>query len=642
MLDARVYRAAFLPLVLALFAVAFSLERRPPPATTLLAADAFDAERSFGSVSPPPPDSLRELAATFPERRPGSAADSGLADRISRTLRTNGFEVSRSSSSGRPVGGTTPSETVVAIRPGVSNRRIVVVADRAASSSPAAAQLSGTAALLELARVFRSADAGASRPEGQAVRAIGRDLRRTLVLVSTSGAGLGGGARGARVILEGAGPRDAVDAVLVLGDLAGGRVRKPWVVPWSNDTRSAPVGLRRTVEAAVRAEVGSQPGGPRAAAQWVRRAFPLTVSAQGEPAALGLPTVLLSVSGERGPSRQTEVTAERLGEFGRGALRAVSAVDGIGGAGLARRGTADAGPAAFARETRGIVTLKRLLPDWAVRLLIGTALLPAVLAAFDGFFRVRRRRLPVERRLAWVAAGGIPFLLTYAWLRVLGATGAIDAPAAPVLPSSVPVGVGEIVGVVSVALVLGFAWVVTGRALHDRLGGRRAAADGAAAVAAGLGLVTVVTVVWIVNPYAAALLVPAAHLWLLVGAGWAGRRSQRFPSSWPAGSALAFGLALPGLAVLHYALALDLDLAQTAWLAVLITAGGHVTPATALVFSFVLGCLAGVLRVISARGPVTHTTPAPPGAGRPEGRVRGPGNYAGPGSLGGTESALRR
>ncbi|MBA2514017.1 MAG: hypothetical protein H0V26_06795, partial [Solirubrobacterales bacterium] len=309
MLDARVYRAAFLPLVLALFAVAFSLERRPPPATTLLAADAFDAERSFGSVSPPPPDSLRELAATFPDRRPGSAADSGLADRISRTLRTNGFEVSRSSSSGRPVGGTTPSETVVAIRPGVSNRRIVVVADRAASSSPAAAQLSGTAALLELARVFRSADAGASRPEGQAVRAIGRDLRRTLVLVSTSGAGLGGGARGVRAILEGAGPRDAVDAVLVLGDLAGGRVRKPWVVPWSNDTRSAPVGLRRTVEAAVRAEVGSQPGGPRAAAQWVRRAFPLTVSAQGEPAALGLPTVLLSVSGERGPSRQTEVTA---------------------------------------------------------------------------------------------------------------------------------------------------------------------------------------------------------------------------------------------------------------------------------------------------------------------------------------------
>ncbi len=644
MLDARVYRAAFLPLVLALFVVAFALERRPPPATTLLAADAFNAERSFGAASPPPADSLRELAATFPDRRPGSAGDSGLADRVAKALRTNGFDVSRRSSNGRPLGGTASSETVVGIRPGISNRRIVVVADRAAKGSPAVAQLSGTAALFELARVFRSADPGPRRPEGEAVRAVGRDLRRTLVLVSTSGAALGGGAPGARAILAEAGPREAVDAVLVLGDLAGGRVRKPWVVPWSNGASTAPVGLRRTVEVAVRAEVGSQPGGARAAAQWIRRAFPLTVSAQGEPAALGMPAVLLAVSGERGPSPRTEVTAERLGEFGRGALRAVSAVDEVGGVtgGLARRRTAGAGPAAFGRETRGIVTLKRVLPDWAVRLLAGTALLPALLAALDGFFRVRRRRLPVERRLGWVAAGGVPFLLVYAWLRVLGATGAIDAPPAPVLPSSVPVEAGAIVALVSAALVLGLTWVVSRRMLGERLGGQRAAADGAAAAAAGLGLVIVVCLVWIWNPYAAALLIPAAHLWLLVGAGWAGRRSQRFPSSWPAGVALALGLALPGLAVLHYAVAFDLGPAETAWFAVLITAGGQVTPATALVLSVVLGCLTSVLRVISARGPVTHTSAPPPDDGRPVGRVRGPGGHAGPGSLGGTESALRR
>lgn len=642
MLDARVYRAAFLPLVLALFVVAFSLERRPPPATTQLAADAFNADRSFGAASPPPRDSLRGLAAAFPDRRPGSAGDSGLADRVSRVMRGNGFAVTRRSSSGRPVGGTAESETVIGIRPGVSDRRIVVVADRAAETSPAIAELSGTAALLELARVFRSADAGTAEPGREPVRAIGRDLRRTLVLVSTSGAGLGDGGPGADAMLAGAGSRGSVDAVLVLGDLAGGRVRKPWVVPWSNGTQAAPGGLRRTVEAAVRTEVGSQPGAARATAQWVRRALALTVSAQGEPAKRGLPAVLLSVSGERGPNPQTEVTAGRLGEFGRAALRAVSAVDGIGASargGLARSRSADGDPAAFDGETRGIVTVRRVLPDWAVRLLIGAALLPALLAAFDGWFRVRRRRMPVERRLAWVAASALPFLFVYAWLRVLGATGALDAPAGPVLPSDVPVTAWQVVALASAGLVLGLAWVVTRRVLLERLGGSDAA-DEAGAAAAGVGLVVVATLVWVLNPYAAALLVPAAHLWLLVGSGWAGRRSQRFPSSWPAGVALSLGLALPGLAALYYAVAFGLGLLQAGWLAVLVTAGGHVTIATALVVSVLLGCLTGVLRVLSARGRVVR--PSAPMAPPAEGRVRGPGNYAGPGSLGGTESALRR
>ncbi|MDP9385092.1 MAG: hypothetical protein M3P50_07650, partial [Actinomycetota bacterium] len=87
MLDARVYRAAFLPLLLALFVVAFSLERRPRPAVTPLAADAFDGARALAS--------LRELGRAFPDRRPGSDGDAGLADRAAATLDAAGFEVTR-------------------------------------------------------------------------------------------------------------------------------------------------------------------------------------------------------------------------------------------------------------------------------------------------------------------------------------------------------------------------------------------------------------------------------------------------------------------------------------------------------------------------------------------------------------------
>ncbi|CAA9503708.1 MAG: hypothetical protein AVDCRST_MAG30-2074, partial [uncultured Solirubrobacteraceae bacterium] len=206
MLDARVYRAAFLPLLLALFVVAFSLERRPQPAVTPLAADAFNAPATL--------DSLRELGGAFPRRRPGSSGDAGLADRVAQTLDANGFEVARRTSEGRPAGGPEDSETVVGVRPGVSSRRIVVVADRSARFSPGLAELSGTAALLELSRIFRAAAAPQAPGEAGETRAVGRELRRTLVLVSGTGAALAGGAPTARAIEAVAGPKESIDAVL--------------------------------------------------------------------------------------------------------------------------------------------------------------------------------------------------------------------------------------------------------------------------------------------------------------------------------------------------------------------------------------------------------------------------------------------
>jgi hypothetical protein len=222
MLDLRVYRAAFLPLLLAVLVVAFSLERRPPPATTVLAADAFRGDQAFASLS--------VLGAAYPSRAPGSAGEQELGRRVADSFRATGFQVTRRDAQGRPAGGTADSLTVVGVRPGVSSRRIVVVADRAARHAPGLAELSGTAALLELARIFRSSEGARPGPEDAGDgRSVGRDLRRTLVLVSSAGASLGDGGPAARAI-EATGGASTVDAVVVLGDLAGGRVAKPWIV----------------------------------------------------------------------------------------------------------------------------------------------------------------------------------------------------------------------------------------------------------------------------------------------------------------------------------------------------------------------------------------------------------------------------
>ena len=172
-LDVRVYRAAFLPALVALFVAAFSLADRPAPARRRSAADAFDAERAFGGPTP-----LRNSLRSWPARSrtgaPARPTTPALADRVAETLarpdRTRGPGLPGHARA-RPA----TSRPWSACGPGLSSRRIVVVSHRdAAATRPALAELSGTAAMLELARLFRA-----------------RELRKTLVLVSTSGATTG-------------------------------------------------------------------------------------------------------------------------------------------------------------------------------------------------------------------------------------------------------------------------------------------------------------------------------------------------------------------------------------------------------------------------------------------------------------------
>jgi hypothetical protein len=604
-LDVRVYRAAFVPALVALFIAAFSLEDRPAPAFSPQAVQGFDGERAFGAGRNPLRNSLTELGRSFPRRAPGSADDAALADRVRESLaapdETNrpAFTVTREAEAG--------VETIVGVRSGLSSRRIVILANRDArptSTPPALAELSGTAVLLELARRFRA-----------------RELSKTLVLVSTSGASTG--FTGARAWARGA-EGDPIDAVIVLGDMAGTRVAKPWVVPWSLGSGPPPLALQRTVENALRAEVRRRPGSSRAIAQWLRRALPATVSGQGVVAEAGLPAVLMSVAGERGPRPAEPVSEERLDAFGRAALRVVVAIDGAGGR-AARRESLPA----FAGTPSGIVTFRNVLPDWAVRLLVGTLLLPAFLTAVDAFFRVRRRRLAVGPWLRWLAAAGLPVLLAWLWLRALGLVGALELPDAPVLPPPEfdPWGAAAIASSLLVIAVgvFGVRPLVVGR-----LEGRGSPAAGSLGAATGALLCLTAALVWVVNPYAAALLLPAAHLWLFAAAPQTRLRGILGLL------AVALGLLPLLLAALYYGRALRLDPLELGWVAVLAPASGEASIAGGVVVAALVACLAGLLYAMRARRRIDRRAEPEPL------RTRGPAGYAGPGSLGGTESALRR
>jgi hypothetical protein len=262
-------------------------------------------------------------------------------------------------------------------------------------------------------------------------------------------------------------------------------------------------------------------------------------------------------------------------------------------------------------------------------MLVFTLLLPALLTALDGFFRVRRRRLAVGPWLGWLAAVGLPVLLAWLWLRLLGLVDAFTVPAAPVLPLPPPETAGLVV-LGSVLLVLGLGWFGVRPLIVARLGDRGSPAAGSLAAATGAVLCTLVAVVWLVNPYAAALLLPAAHLWLFAAA------PQTRLRGWAGVAALVAGL-LPLLFVaLHYAQALRLGPHELVWGLLLGAASGQLSLPAALVAAALVACLAGLVLVMRTRQRAqAHLPPEPI-------RTRGPATYAGPGSLGGTESALRR
>jgi hypothetical protein len=319
------------------------------------------------------------------------------------------------------------------------------------------------------------------------------------------------------------------------------------------------------------------------------------------------------------------VSRDRFAEAGRGALRSVIALDEAGG-----RGSGGETAPPFAGEHEGVVTLRNVLPGWSVRLLVLCLLLPALLAALDSFFRARRRHLHTGAWFAWALAAGAAVPFAWAWLRVLAIAGALPAPHAPVDPSDLRLDGGEAVALASVALALAGGVLLVRPLTRAGHAARGNAAAGAAGAVVGALVCGIALAVWLVNPYAAALLLPAAHLWLFLGIPQTRLRGR---VAW---LALAAGLLLP-LFVLGYELrALRANPFGLLRMWLVATAGGHVSLWSALALGVLAGCLATLVRILRARRRIAAAAPDE----RP--RTRGPVTYAGPGSLGGTESALRR
>ena len=593
MIEPRIYRAAFIPAVLAVVLVMFSLENRPKPVPQGLAADVlFDGDIAFRE--------LRQIVARHPDRQPGglsgAATARDLAERF-RALEPEGFETGVDSwdENGKRL------VNVIARRPGETRDQIVIMAARDSQSVPdATGSAADTAALLELARVIK-----------------GRPSRKTLVLASVDGSTLGDA--GARRFASTAEDRDRIEAVIVLSNLGASSSHGPLLIAWSNDDRRGSIGLQRTATASLREEFGQEDAEEGVLGQLVRLAHPLGLGGQGPLLAAGIEAIRISGSGELPPPEDErgleDVSADRLGQLGRTALRLVSALD--------------AAPEAPEHGPQSYVAVSRKdLPGWVLAILAATLLLPALVASVDALARARRRREEAPGWWRTIALWSLPFLAAFAMAELLVLLDqAPDAGAAPSDPALHPLdgqAIATLGACVATALLV---WLL----VRPRLRHAAEMADTAGAGATtAVALCVAVLAVWILNPFAALFLIPAVHAWMLA------MLSGFHLSRRGAVLVVVVGLLGPLLAAVVYLDRLGLDPLEGVWYLWVLVTGHAISPLTTLLACIGAGIAATTMRVIATQ--VGTPPPLEPDAPR----VRGPGGYAGPGSLGGTPSTLSR
>jgi hypothetical protein len=560
LIEPRIYRAAFVPALLAFVIAMFSLQSRPPAVPQALAADVlFDGRIALTGT--------KRLAQAHPDRRPGTDGDLATASDVASNLRAQHFAVTvdRFRAEDKDL------VNVVGRRIGESPRQLVVVAPRDADRVPdAAGSAADTASLMEIARTLE-----------------GRATQKTLVLASVDGSTVGSaGARRLAAQLGSAGP---VEAVVVLTDTGVAHARGTLLIPWSETTVRTGVRLQRTVGESLLQELpsGGAGRGPGTSSQFARLAFPLGIGDQAPFLDQGFDTLRVSGSGELPPEGQPPPDADRLGTIGRAMLRTVFAYDAGGRVGE--------------KPSSYLVIAQQMLPRWSVALLVLTLLLPLLAAAVDSFARVRRRHEPVLPWLRWIGAGVVPFLVTLAVAEFLVLVGqAPDAPPMPLPPSTYPLD-----GSASVTLgICALFFVATWLFVRPRIAGQLPPPDSPGAAAALALVLSIASLaVWVVNPFAALALMPAFHLWLLVTA------SPVPPARSVGLSLIAAGLLVPFLIVVATLARLSLGPLSGLWYGFLLVTGHQVGLYTVLVGAVLLVCFASAIRIAAARRPPPRTEP---------------------------------
>ncbi|HEY7420657.1 MAG TPA: M28 family peptidase [Gaiellaceae bacterium] len=474
--NARLYRGTWLLVGLPLLLLAFSVAR-PPSLNPPDLPPAFDATQAESIA--------QDLAANYPDRRPGTLGARGAAAWFRRQLEPYGFDVRTDAFTATIDGRPTTLANLVTEKPGIgpSPAEIVVMAHRDDSGTGSGLDdnASGTAALIELARSYA--------PTAAAQRI---SLPYTLVFLSTDGS------RGAAHFAAQQEAKRNVIAVINL-DSIGGR-GKPRLVLGANISRSPTPGLVETLRATLAQEENGEPLRPSGLQQLVSLGFPFDPYDQAAFVTRGIPAASVTTAGARPPDTRRGARKLDVGHLGVIGLAAQDTVDAMEqGVSLAQ------GPASY------VYLGQRLVRGWAIEIVLVAMLLPFLAAAVDLFARCRRRRIRIapalrsyRSRLGFWAWVGTIFLV----FRAIGLWGGDDGHAPSLASVSWPGG-----ALLALLLLAGAGWLVARSRLLPR---RRIRPEERLAGHSGalLALGVVGLLVAAANPFSLIFVLPSLHAWL--------------------------------------------------------------------------------------------------------------------------------
>lgn len=476
MIDLRIYRAAFLPALLAGIVLLLSVQARGRPLEESPTPSTFETRATA--------DTTRAIVEAAPDRTPGGPGDEAIAAFVEERFRgLRSGNVSEQRFTADINGEELELRNVILTLPGESERALLIVAHRDAVNEPAAASsAAATAVLLELAERL-----GASRHI------------QTLVLVSTDGGTAGG--VGVRELIRALPSLDTIDGALVISQPGVLKERPPFIIGSAGDASSTSSQLLETTSAIFAEKAGRDPGLPGPLGDLARLALPSGLGEQAVLIELGVPAVGISSAGEApltaGQDQLTDLSSASLARVGRTALSTTLALD------LADE-PLDTGPGSYLRSG------ENLIPGWAIAALALALLLPALLGAAEALVRSARGAQRIGTATGWVLVRTLPFLLPLFLVYGLGALGLIPDPRFPFDPRAFSLDLSEALGLVGIFLVFALVALVV-RPLRAPSRPEPHVLAAAAGLLAGLAVLGV----WFQNPYLGLLLVPTAHVWLL-------------------------------------------------------------------------------------------------------------------------------
>ncbi|HMI98721.1 MAG TPA: M28 family peptidase [Gaiellaceae bacterium] len=570
--NSRMYRGTWLLVGIPLLIAAFAVSRPQPLPKPDLPPD-FDGAAARVVA--------RDFANQFPDRTPGSPTAAVAASWVADQLSQYGFQTEFDRFHGKiPGRGRVQLENVLAVRQGRSNDVIAVIAHRDNSGAGPGANdnASGTAALLELARIYAAPQVPPRPPEPQ----------HTILFLSTDGGAFGG--LGAARFAAHSPYRNRVVAAINLDSIAG--EGPPHLAFGSDRPRSPSAVLVRTAFARVSEQTHVEPTRPSPLAQLVDLAFPFSLYEQAPFVDKGIAAITLTSAGDRPPPAfgDSHLNGKRL--------------TGMGRAGQALLGSLDGG-VELAEGTASYVYLgSRTVRGWAIVFVLCAALLPCLAVIVDLFARLRRRHIPLlpalrsyRSRLGfWIFA-----VLLFELFSILGIwkTGA----ARPLAPELSPGTQWPVAGLALWSCLLAGAWLFT----RDRLLPRRPLGDEdalAGQIGALLALAVISLLLVAMNPYSVLFVLPSLHAWI-----WLPQLRRR-PAALQA-IVLTAGFGGPLLLLGSFAVRFDLGF-DAPWYLAQLAAVGYV-PFTSLIVVGAWLAVAAQLTAITAG----RYTPYPRAADRP-------------------------